>query len=129
MERHLDVLREFRRTLKPAGWLLLTVPQIDDVISPGHIVSFTMPLLLYHLALCGFDAGNAWYGKFRSHLRVVAKAIDLPGDTSLLRLACDGRLPDAATRAVITTGRFNASHVPNRWFTSDSADLANLHAL
>ena len=113
MESHMDVLRQFHRVLREGGWLYLTVPQIDNVISEGHIVSFTMPLVLYQLAICGFDLSTAKWGKFRSHLRVAVQAGDIPKDTSLRAL----QLPAAAAAAVEQTGRFDASHVPNNWFT------------
>lgn len=117
MSNHLDVLREFHTVLNKGAWLFLTVPQIDDTISEGHIVSFTMPLLIYQLAMCGFDMSTAKWGKFRSHLRVAVRNGKRPRDTTLKGLAKAGCLPPAACAAVLETGRFNASHVPNNWFT------------
>lgn len=117
MENHMEVLRQFHATLKRNGWLFLTVPQIDNVISEGHIVSFTMPLVLYQLALCGFNVQSAHYGKFRSHLRVAVQKGTVPRDKSLHGLAKAGRLPPAAANSVLNTGRFNDTHVTNNWFT------------
>jgi SAM-dependent methyltransferase len=117
MSNHLDVLQQFHDVLHTGGWLFLTVPQIDDTISEGHIVSFTMPLLVYQLAMIGFDMPTAKWGKFRSHLRVAVRKTKPPKNRTLKGLAKAKRLPPAACAAVLDTGRFNASHVPNNWFT------------
>ena len=119
VENPLRVLREFHRIIKPDGWLFLTVPQFNDTISSGHIVSYTMPLLIYHLALVGFDMRTSYYGKFRSHLRMAARKHPdgpLAGARSLAELARAHRLPMDATVAANMSGRFDSSHCRDRWF-------------
>lgn len=116
MENHMEVLRQFHAALRPNGWLFLTVPQIDGIISEGHIVSFTMSLLIYQLAMCGFNVRDASYGKFRSHLRIATRKAKVPSNKSLQGLAKAKKLPQAAVTSVLETGRFNDTHVTNNWF-------------
>lgn len=113
----LGALLEVSRVLKPNGYLFFTVPQIEGVISSGHINSYDMPLVVYHLAMCGFDTNNGWFGKFRSHLRAVVRKIDTPAalDTSVASLHQRGRLPASCSDTIVRTGRFDPAALSTTW--------------
>lgn len=117
----LRALCEVSRVLRPHGWLFLTVPQIDGTISSGHIVSYDMALVVYHLAICGFDTRQGYFKKERSHLRAAVRKIDTPVwptlDTSVRSLQRRGRLPKSCDAIARDTGRFNTQSVMlnSRW--------------
>lgn len=108
---------EVHRVLKPSGWFVCVVPDIDRVISNGHIHNYSVPLMLYHLAACGFDCSRAWYRQRRSHCDfVVPVANDDAGfELGLSRLAELGRLPVMAAKAVRVRGRFGPDDCPHVW--------------
>lgn len=99
----LGALLEASRVLKPGGYLFFTVPDTDGVVSNGHINRYDMPLVVYHLAMCGFDTLTGCFGKFRSHLRAVVRKIDTP----------DG--PCSVRDDVMRTGRFRKSSLVTKW--------------
>jgi hypothetical protein len=75
-----------------------------------------MPLLVYHLAMCGFDCATGRFGKFRSHLRAaVRKRGQADMETSVRALADQGRLPTSAVEAVRRTGRFDRAALVTTW--------------
>src|SRR5690606_24555464 len=104
------------RVLCMDGWLFFTVPQIDGVISSGHINSYDMPLVVYHLAMCGFDCAGGYFGKFRSHLRAAVRKRG-PADmqASVRTLWEQGRLPASVGDAVRRTGRFDRAALVTTW--------------
>lgn len=104
----LGVLLEMSRVLRPGGYLFLTVPDTDGVVSTGHINRYDMSLVVYHLAMCGFDTRVGTFRKARSHLRSVVQKIDTPTelDTNVRSLWDRGRLPDCVGPTVLSTGRF-----------------------
>lgn len=110
-------LMEISRVLKPGGYLFFTVPDTDGVVSNGHINRYDMPLVVYHLAMCGFDTLTGCFGKFRSHLRAVVQKIDTPAtlysDVQVLLAA--GRLPSSVRDDVMRTGRFRKSSLVTKW--------------
>lgn len=112
-------LREFHRIIKPGGWLFLTVPQIDTTISNGHIQGYNMPLLVYHLALAGFDTASGHFGKFRSHLRVAvqntSRNTKRGWNVSLSELSERGLLPHSTRDMIVSTGRFNGASLTTTW--------------
>lgn len=59
--------------LRDNGLLYLTVPQIDTIVSPGHIVCFNIPNLFYLLSGCGFDVSGSIFLRRDSHIQVIAR--------------------------------------------------------
>jgi SAM-dependent methyltransferase len=112
----LGALAEVNRVLRADGWLFFTVPDTDGVVSSGHINRYDMPLVIYHLAMCGFDTNRGHFGKFRSHLRAaVRKRCPADMETSVRALADQGRLPTTAAAAVRRTGRFDRAALVTWW--------------
>lgn len=107
-----------RYLLRPNGWLVCVVPDIDRVISTEHIHNYSIPLLMYHLAATGFDCSRAFWRQRRSHCDMIAPlANDGHGfELSLTRLAELGRFPDAVAQAIRKTGRYDPTHTPDNWF-------------
>ena len=116
LQNPLKCLAEAHRVLLPNGWLFFTVPQIDGVISNGHIVSYDMALVIYHLAMCGFDVRHGFFGKFRSHLRCAVRRVhhrDM--ESNITRLRDQGRLPASCDRVISNTGRFTRQSLVTKW--------------
>ena len=116
MRDPLRALAEVNRVLRPDGWLFFTVPDTDGVVSSGHINRYDMPLLVYHLAMCGFDCAGGYFGKFRSHLRAAVRKrgpADMQSDVRVL--ATGGYLPASAVEAVRRTGRFDRAALVTTW--------------
>lgn len=112
----LGALAEVNRVLRDGGWLFFTVPDTDGVVSSGHINRYDMPLVIYHLAMCGFDCATGRFGKFRSHLRAaVCKRGPADMQTDVRALADQGRLPTSAAEAVRRTGRFDRAALVTTW--------------
>ena len=115
-------LIEWRNLLKPNGRLYLTVPEIGLTMSSGHINSFNLPLLMYQLAMAGFDCSGKQFTKARSHLRAaVIKAENYsPDKDSIMRglrdLASLGLFPPSVTAAIEKNGRFSAKDMHLDWF-------------
>jgi SAM-dependent methyltransferase len=114
----IGALMMWRSMLKPDGILYLTVPQIDDVISSGHINSFTRASIMYILATAGFDCSNAKWIKMRSHIRFIAYNSNKPSDfynTGLPQLI--ELLPTTVVSEIKDTGRFGGNYInQNNWF-------------
>ena len=113
----LGALLEVSRVLKPNGYLFFTVPDTDGVVSSGHINRYDMPLVVYQLAMCGFDTLTGCFGKFRSHLRAVVQKIDTPKRlcSDVQVLLASGRLPNSVGQDVMETGRFRKSSLVTKW--------------
>lgn len=112
----LRALQQVNRVLKPNGWLFFTVPQINGTISSGHINSYDMPLVIYHLAMCGFDTRHGYFGKFNSHLRCAVRKVSAPSmETSVRALWDAGMLPESCGKKILQTGRYDASSLRTKW--------------
>ncbi len=111
-------LRLWHSFLKPNGLLALTVPEFGLVISSGHINSYSLPLLLYHLAAAGFGCRTNPFQKSRSHLRACVPAVSrtLPDTVDLRELAARGLFSPSVTESIEQTGRFDASAMHLNWF-------------
>lgn len=107
--------------LKPGGMFCLTVPECAMVISTGHLNSYSLPLMMYHLAIAGFDTSHKCFSKKRSHLRAfVTKAKKYDPSirlvTSLSELAKIGLFSPSVTKAIENTGRFSVEDMHLNWF-------------
>ena len=112
----IGALISWRRTLKPNGALFLTVPQFDVSMSSGHINLYNLPLLMYHLAVAGYNCA-----KQGSHLRAFVTRDerydpDQKVVTGLPELAKLGLFSPSVTKAIEDTGRFSPESIVLRWF-------------
>ena len=127
----LEALIEWRRLLRPAGRLFLTVPEIGLRMSSGHVHNFNIPQLMYLLAVAGFDCSGKRFTKVRSHLRAeVAKARNYDPDEngpefSLPQLADYGLFSSSIARSIRETGRFDATDVHLKWESEDQKPNRN----
>lgn len=114
----LQALNDARFLLHRDGWIVCVVPDIDRVISTGHIHNYSIPLLMYHLAATGFDCSRAFWRQRRSHCDMIAPlANDGHGfELSLTKLVELGRFPDTVAQAIRKTGRYDPTHTPDNWF-------------
>jgi SAM-dependent methyltransferase len=122
----IGALIKWRSLLKPGGELFLTVPEIGIVMSPGHINSFNLPLLMYQLAIAGFDCSTRRFTKSRSHLRAsVRPAVNYDPnaegrDYSLTSLAKKKLFPDTVADSIIKTGRYSVRDMHLDWYGEKS---------
>lgn len=122
-----SALVEWKDMLNPGGKLFLTVPEIGLTMSSGHINSFNLPLLMYQLAMAGFNCSAKQFTKVRSHLRIaVTKSKKYsPSSSSLTRslseLASYGLFPPSVTTAIKESGRFSAKDMHLNWFGKELA--------
>ena len=118
----IGALMKWRSLLKPGGQLFLTVPEIGVVISPGHINSYSLPLLMYHLAVAGFDCSTRQFTKSRIHLRAsVRPCINYDPNKEgreyeLSKLADKKLFPASVTNAIRNTGRYTAKDMHLDWY-------------
>jgi 2-polyprenyl-3-methyl-5-hydroxy-6-metoxy-1,4-benzoquinol methylase len=115
----IDMLIHWKNLLPKEGMLFITVPQINDIISSGHINGYTLPLLIYHLAIAGFDCSDIKYTKCNSHLKVaVHKRPNIPTNvTSLTQLANSNIFNEDITKEIQETTRFtNNSINKTHWY-------------
>lgn len=117
----IGALISWRRVLKPGGVLFLTVPQFDVAMSSGHINLYNLPLLMYHLAIAGYDCSKNCFIKQNSHLRAVVTRHDRydPDQgviTGLSDLAKLGLFSPSVKKFIEDTGRFTTDAIVLRWF-------------
>jgi len=118
----INALTEWRKLLVDDGRLFLTVPEIGLTMSTGHINNFNLPLLVYSLAIAGFDCSEKRFIKSRSHLRASVRkarnyAPEIEGHISDLReLAARKLFSPSVTRAIEERGRFSARDMHLDWF-------------
>ena len=113
----LDALMEWGRVVKDGGLLFLTVPQIDNIISGGHINSFMPGDILYLLAIAGWDMSDGYFIKVRSHLRFIAKKVAVPcreNPTMSLSAVAD-RMPPMVAKEIKERRRFRSDFAKLRW--------------
>lgn len=113
----------WRRLLRKNGKLALTVPEIGFSMSSGHLNSYNIPLLMYHLAIAGFSTAGKTFVKRDSHLRAYVQKVDHydPEEryiTDLRQLAALRLFPPSVTKAIEETGRFKADDIHLNWFGS-----------
>ncbi|PQA88546.1 class I SAM-dependent methyltransferase [Hyphococcus luteus] len=122
----IGALISWRKMLCENGTLFLTVPEIGLTMSSGHITSFNLPLLVYILAVAGFDTSTKCFTKSRSHLRaLVRKAANYAPEeegriTSMSKLAERDVFPPSVVNAIKKTGRFTAKDISLDWFGEKS---------
>lgn len=117
----IGALVSWRRVLKPKGALFLTVPQFDVSMSSGHINSYNLPLLMYHLAIAGYNCSQNCFIKQHSHLRaMVFKDENYDPEqtlvTGLSELAKLDLFAPSVKKAIEDTGRFTSESIVLRWF-------------
>ena len=96
------------------GWLFFTVPDTAGTVSSGHITRYDMALLVYHLAMCGFDVAGGYLAKHRSHLRAAVRKVGpATMETSVSKLC--GLLPLSCQQMVRSTGRFDLASLETKW--------------
>jgi SAM-dependent methyltransferase len=128
----IGALIEWGSLLKPGGYFCLTVPEVSMAMSSGHINSYSIPLLMYHLAIAGFNVREKSFSKQRSHLRAYVRK-DSNYDpkervvTDLRELARLGLFSPSVSKAIDVRGRFDASDVHLNWFGRNRAPA--LHGL
>lgn len=122
IQNPVQALCSWRKMLKPKGRLFLTVPEIGLVMSSGHINNFNIPLLIYFLAMAGFDCSEKCFTKSRSHLRAnvrLSEFYDPNTDgviTSLSELARRGLFSPTIRQAIEKDGRFSAKDIHLDWY-------------
>lgn len=117
----IGALISWRRALKPSGALFLTVPQFDVAMSSGHITLYNLPLLMYHLAVAGYNCSKNCFIKQGSHLRAFVTRDERYDPeqkvvTGLTELAKLGLFSPSVTKAIEETGRFSSESIVLRWF-------------
>ena len=116
----LKALVNWNNLLPIGGKIFLTVPEFDCVISSGHINSYNIPLLIYHLAIAGFSTHDKHFTKERSHIKIAAiKALSVDSMdfcTSLVELSKLNLFPPSVKNQIINSGRFDTSSLHPNWF-------------
>lgn len=117
----IGALISWRGVLRKGGMLFLTVPQFNVTMSSGHLNSYNLPLLMYHLAVAGFQCGSNRFIKQDSHLRAAVERCeaydpDQAVETSLTALAGYGLFSPSVSKQIEETGRFSADAIVLRWF-------------
>ena len=64
-------LRRIHEVVNPGGCIAVTVPPLKDEVVPGHMNLWTCGLLIYHLALAGFDCRDASVRQYGYNCSVV----------------------------------------------------------
>jgi SAM-dependent methyltransferase len=109
------VLASWRKFLKPSATFYLTVPHMDNTISSGHIIRYNIPMMIYHLAIAGYDCSNVYYARQGNHLRVIVKNSKSPDysckNRSLSDLAKKGYFNQDITKEIKETGRFTTKSI------------------
>lgn len=117
----IQALARWNALLKHDGCLCLTVPECSMNVSSGHVNAYSLPLMMYHLAVAGFSLRGKCFTKSRSHLRAYVKKSDLYSpaegvETSLCKLDQYGLFPPSMSEAIRNTGRFTAKDIHLNWF-------------
>ena len=118
----IGALISWRKMLPVGGMLFVTVPEIGLTMSSDHINNFNIPMLVYTLAIAGFDTSTKRFSKSRSHLRAIVKkssnyAPENEGRiTDLNELASRGLFSPSITSAIEREGRFSAKDMHFNWF-------------
>ncbi|KZK75921.1 Ubiquinone biosynthesis O-methyltransferase [Pseudovibrio sp. Ad13] len=73
-------LKKVRETVKPGGYVAISVPKRKDEIVGGHLTIWNAGLLLYNLVFAGFDCSEPWIRQYGYNISVVirAKRIEVP---------------------------------------------------
>jgi lipopolysaccharide biosynthesis glycosyltransferase/SAM-dependent methyltransferase len=123
------LLIQWQKLLKPEGDLFLTIPPVESGMVAGHITAYTPALLLYHLAIAGFDCSDSrfcvenFHTQGGAHLRAwVRKSLYHPNsyadaDGVLLPFLAAQNLfpPEVALRVKQTRKAFLARDLICRW--------------
>ena len=125
-------LIKWHKILKDNGQLFLTVPEFGAVISTGHITNYSIPLLMYHLAISGFDCSEGCFDISGSQIRAKVKKQSkyLPYDsiiTSLKQLADFGLFPKSTTIAINETSRIRSENIVLHFFDVTKKPVKNSH--
>lgn len=66
-------LTRCRETLKPEGWLAVTVPPRKDEIVGGHVTIWNAGLLVYQAVLAGFDCSAAMLASYGYNVSMIVR--------------------------------------------------------
>lgn len=97
-------LLEWRRVIKPDGYLFITVPEYKNQVVLGHqFTGWNIGQLMYFLAIAGFNIKKGKYRKWGHHIQaIVQKGNTIPPDDNwqLLYLLDNNALPDQIQKAI-----------------------------
>lgn len=114
-------LIKWHKLLIDNGKLFITVPECSYIVSSGHINSYSIPMLMYHLAISGYDCSEACFDISGSQIRAVAKKQSnyLPYTkpvTSLVELANYGLFPKTLTISINQNLRMRSEDIVLKYF-------------
>lgn len=118
----IGALISWRKMLPDGGPLFVTVPEIGLTMSSDHINNFNLPMLVYTLAVAGFDTSTKRFVKSRSHLRGMVRksktyAPETEGRiTDLYELAARGLFSPSINAAIEKEGRFSVKDIHFNWY-------------
>lgn len=104
-----------KRVTKLNGLGVITVPQINNTMSPQHINSYSLPLIIYHLAAAGWDCTNGFFTKKNSHLRCVVKKTDENENVSIEFTDIMNYFPKEVRIEIERTGRYTGNDYQVKW--------------
>lgn len=111
----ITALNCLKKVTKLNGYAAITVPQINNIISPGHINSYSLPLIMYHLAAAGWDCSSGFFTKARSHLRCIVRKTDENESISNEFKDIMQYFPKDVKMEIEKTGRFTGNETYVKW--------------
>lgn len=111
----------WNKLLRNGGYLFLTVPEISSVISSGHITNYSIPLLIYHLAMAGFDCSDSCFdiSGYQIRAKVKKQTNYSPHEkmiTSLKELASYKLFPKSVEMGILKTDRIKTEDIVLKFF-------------
>ena len=109
-------LRKLHSLLAEGGVLAITVPPLKHEIVGGHVTLWNAGLLLYHLALAGFDCAEAAILRYAYNISIIVKKRTIPHLPMLGY--CNGDLEQLAPFLPDGAGKqgFNGDIAEHNWY-------------